>query len=110
VINPGPVSHFGATTVTGNNHVDEDFIRKQFDYREGEDYNKSLLDKTRESLYHLQLFSVVSVLPQKDKTTLRDPIPVNLYIEEAPRMNTEFGAGYGTEDNLSWIFGYCPAH
>lgn len=100
LINPGPVSHFGATTIEGNKHVDEEFIRKQFNYREGEDYNKSLLDKTRESLYHLQLFSVVSVLPQKDKTMLRDPIPVNLYIEEAPRLNTEFGVGYGTEDKF----------
>ena len=100
VIKPGPVSHFGETTVRGNEHVDEDFIRKQFNYREGEEYNKSFVDKTRESLYHLQLFSVVSVLPQKDKTTLLDPIPVNLYIEEAPRINTEFGAGYGTEDKF----------
>ena len=100
VIKPGPVSHFGETTVRGNEHVDEDFIRKQFNYREGEEYNKSFVDKTRESLYHLQLFSVVSVLPQKDKTTLLDPIPMNLYIEEAPRINTEFGAGYGTEDKF----------
>ena len=99
-IKPGPVSHFGETTVRGNEHVDEDFIRKQFNYREGEEYNKSFVDKTRESLYHLQLFSVVSVLPQKEKTTLLDPIPVNLYIEEAPRINTEFGAGYGTEDKF----------
>lgn len=99
-INPGPVSHFGATTLKGNEHVDEEFIRKQFAYSEGAAYNKSLLDKTRESLYHVQLFSVVSVLPQKDNTTLRDPIPVNLYIEEAPRINTEFGAGYGTEDKF----------
>ncbi|QIA09311.1 BamA/OMP85 family outer membrane protein [Draconibacterium halophilum] len=100
VINPGPVSHFGKTTLKGNEHVDEEFVRKQFSYSEGEDYNKSLLDKTRESLYHLRLFSVVSVLPQKDNTTLRNPIPVNVYIEEAPRINTEFGAGYGTEDKF----------
>ncbi|WP_321346611.1 BamA/TamA family outer membrane protein [uncultured Draconibacterium sp.] len=100
LIDPGPVSHFGQTTVSGNKHVAEDFIRKQFSYSEGQDYNKSLLDKTRESLYHLQLFSVVSVLPQKDKTTLKNPIPVNLYIEEAPRINSEFGAGYGTEDKF----------
>lgn len=100
LVKPGPVSHFGTTTVIGNKHVHEDFIRKQFSYTEGEDYNKSLLDKTRESLYHLQLFRVVSVLPQKDKATLKNPIPVNLYIEEAPRINTEFGGGYGTEDKF----------
>lgn len=100
VVKPGPVCHFGETSVSGNEKVSEKFIRKQFDYEEGEKYNKSLLDKTRESLYHLQLFRVVSVTPQKDKTSLRNPIPVNLYIEETPRINTKFGAGYGTEDKF----------
>ncbi len=99
-ITPGPVCNFGETAITGNKHVSESFIRKQFDYDEGEIYNKSLLSETRQSLYNLQLFRVVSVLPQKDENTLRIPIPVNLYVEEAPRINTRFGAGYGTEDKF----------
>ncbi len=100
LVDPGQVCYFGETAVTGNDKVSESFIRKQFSYEEGEMYNKSLLDKTREGLYHLQLFRVVSVLPQKEKSTLRNPIPVNLYIEETPRINSKFGAGYGTEDKF----------
>ena len=99
-IKPGPVCNFGETEITGNNHVSETFIRKQFDHTEGEVYNKSLLTETRQALYHLQLFRVVSVLPQKNEKTLKNPIPVKLYVEEAPRVNTEFGAGYGTEDKF----------
>ncbi|QGY42291.1 BamA/TamA family outer membrane protein [Maribellus comscasis] len=99
-ITPGPVCNFGETTVTGNKHVSETFIRKQFEYEEGELYNKSLLTETRQSLYHLQLFRVVSVLPQKDPQTRQSPIPVKLYVEEAPRVDTKFGVGYGTEDKF----------
>ncbi len=99
-INPGPVCNFGETSITGNKHVSEKFIRKQFKYEQGELYNKSLLTETRQALYHLQLFRVVSVLPQKDQSTFKNPIPVKLYVEEAPRINTRFGAGYGTEDKF----------
>lgn len=99
-IDPGPVCDFGETTITGNKHVSESFIRKQLKYKQGEIYNKSLLTESRQALYHLQLFRVVSVLPQKDQTTLKNPIPVKLYVEEAPRINTRFGAGYGTEDKF----------
>jgi outer membrane protein insertion porin family len=99
-ITPGPVCNFGETAVSGNKNVSESLIRKQFVYKEGDLYNKSLLTETRQALYHLQLFRVVSVLPQKDKGTLKNPIPVKLYVEEAPRVNTSFGAGYGTEDKF----------
>lgn len=100
VISPGPACTVGETILTGNKNVSERFIRKQLIYKEGNVYNKSLLDKTREVLYHLQLFRVVSVLPQKENATLKNPIPVKLYVEEAPRVNTKFGVGYGTEDKF----------
>ncbi len=99
-VDPGPVSQFGETTVKGNVHVDEALIRKQLNYKEGDLYNKSLLTDTREDLYFLQLFRVVSVLPQKDASTEKNPIPVLLYVEEAPRLSTRVGVGYGTEDKF----------
>lgn len=100
VVSPGPVCSFGETTIVGNDKVAEAFIRKQLGYEQGKIYNKSFLDKTREALYHLQLFRVVSVLPQKNATTLQNPIPVKIYVEEAPKINSKFGAGYGTEDKF----------
>ena len=99
-VTPGPVCMFGETTISGNKHVLTKFIRGQMSYSNGKCYNKSSLSKTRENLYQLQLFRVVSVLPQTDLKTKKNPIPVIIYIEEAPRISTRFGIGYGTEDKL----------
>ena len=99
-IESGPKAKVGETSISGNKHVSDEFIRKQLQYEEGQLYNKSLLNETRQNLYHLQLFRVVSVLPDKNSETLRSPIPVDIYIEEAPRLSTRFGVGYGTEDKF----------
>ena len=100
VVTPGPVCVLGETRLVGNKKISEKFIEKQVIYKEGDRYDKSVLDKTREDLYHLRLFRIVSVLPQKEYATLKNPIPVTLYVEEAPRVNTKFGVGYGTEDKF----------
>ena len=99
-IGPGPKAKVGETTISGNQHVSEEFIHKQLQFEDGQLYNKSLLNETRRNLYRLQLFKVVSVLPDKNRETLRSPIPVDIYIEEAPRLSTRVGAGYGTEDKF----------
>lgn len=99
-IQPGPQSHVGKTMISGNKHVSEEFIRKQLKYREGDVYNQSELDKTRQNLYSLQRFRIVSVISERDNETRKSPIPVNISIEEAPRLSTRFGAGYGTEDKF----------
>jgi len=97
---PGPKTYVGETTISGNKHVSDKFIRKQLQYKQGALYNKSLLNKTRENLYRLRLFRVVSVLPQKNAPSEQSLIPVDIYIEEAPRLSTRFGTGYGTEDKF----------
>ncbi|WP_372947882.1 outer membrane protein assembly factor [Mariniphaga sp.] len=99
-VQPGPVSYLGETQISGNKNVSEEFIRKQLKYKEGDLYDKSLLDRTRQNLYSLQLFRVVSVLPEREPQIQKSPIPVNIYIEEAPRITTRFGVGYGTEDKF----------
>ncbi|WP_423127681.1 BamA/OMP85 family outer membrane protein [Gaoshiqia sp. Z1-71] len=100
LVSPGPVCYNGETSISGNKHVSEKLIRRQLSYKQGELYNKSLLAKTRQDLYQLQLFRVVSVLPETDVKTRKSPIPVHIYIEEAPRVSTRFGFGYGTEDKF----------
>jgi outer membrane protein insertion porin family len=99
-VDPGPVCIFGPTDISGFRHVTEGFLRKQLNYKENHTYDKSLLDETRRNLYKLQLFRVASVLPQLDPETLLNPIPVKVYIQEAPRLSTNFGVGYGTEDKF----------
>ena len=96
----GPKSYVGETVISGNEHVSKTFIKKQLKYEKGQLYNQSLLDKTRQSLYQLQLFRVVSVLPETNAETQKNPIDVKINVDEAPRMTTRFGAGYGTEDKF----------
>jgi outer membrane protein insertion porin family len=99
-VNPGSKSYIGKTSISGNDNVSVEFIRDQLKYEEGDLYRKSLLDETRKNLYRLQLFRIVSLSPQKNAQTQRSPIPVSIYIEEAPKLSTRFGAGYGTEDKF----------
>ncbi len=99
-VNPGPVSTFGETTITGYKHVSGSFMKRQLRYKEGELYNKLRLDETRENFYRLQLFRIVSVVPETDVKTKKSPIPVKINLEEAPRTSARFGVGYGTEDKF----------
>lgn len=99
-VTPGPLCSFGETSLSGNKHISETFLRKQLEYKEGDLYNKLLLDKTRRNLYFLQLFRIVSVLPEADAKTKKNPIPIKIYLEEAPRTSARFGVGYGTEDKF----------
>lgn len=99
-IEPGPLCYVGNTNILGNKHVKESFVRKQLKYKEGDIYDRSALEKTRINLYHLQLFRIVSVLPQTNADSTQNPIPVRVYIEETPRLNGKLGLGYGTEDKF----------
>lgn len=99
-VNTGPICTIGETKIVGTKHVSESFIRKQLKFKSGDVYNKSLLTETRYNLYQLQLFKVVSVLPQTNASESNQAINVQIYIEETPRLGAHFGAGYGTEDQF----------
>lgn len=99
-ITPGELCYVGQTTIEGRKRVPEKLIRRQISFKEGEIYNKSMLVKTRENLYSLQLFKVASVLPNANADTLNNQIPISIYLEEANRFSTKFGVGYGTEDKF----------
>ncbi|MBZ0244004.1 MAG: hypothetical protein K8F24_12355, partial [Bacteroidales bacterium] len=100
LISPGQLSYIGSTRIEGNKHLKAGFIRKQLKYKEGDLYKRSLLEQSRKNLYRLQMFRVVSVLPLMGEDSSRNPIPVRLYVEEAPRLNARVGVGYGTEDKF----------
>lgn len=96
----GPVAHVGETTISGNDYVSTKFIHKQLRYEKGDLYNKSLLEDTRQYLYNLQLFRIVSVLPQTNAKTRKTPIDIKINVEEASRLTARYGVGYGTEDKF----------
>ena len=103
LINKGTLTHFGETTITGNNRVSEKNIRKQLIFEEGDVWSKSDIDLTQKRIFNLGMFRVSSLktTPLKEE---RDTLPIQVILKEAPKYTTRFGVGYGREDKFR-IFG-----
>ena len=98
-INPGPPCRFGATQVTGVNESLARLIHRQLEFRQGETFSRSRIEKSQERIYGLGIFRVATLqalLGGADSTT----VPVRIQIKEAPRLKAQFGVGYGTEDHF----------
>jgi outer membrane protein insertion porin family len=98
-VNPGPVSSFGEVTVTGNKNVPTAVILRQLAFSEGERYRHSLLSRTQEWIYGLGAFRVATVSASLDSAANRE-VPIRIRVDEAPRLTSEFGVGYGREEEF----------
>lgn len=99
-INPGEICQFGEIAILGNKYTKESFIRKQLTFKNGDQYSKSELEKTRGQIYDLQNFRIVSISPQTNYSTKENPVPIRITIQEIPRWMSKFGVGYGSEDKF----------
>jgi len=96
-INRGPLSYFGATLINGNSRVPAKSILRQLAYNEGDVWTKERIDQTQKQIYNQGNYRVASVKTIFG-TQLRDTLPMQIQINEAPRWTTRFGVGYGRED------------
>jgi outer membrane protein insertion porin family len=98
-IEKGPFSRFGDITVEGAKRTPEEAIRNQFAIEKGDPYSSGKLALSQKQVYELGLFRIASMQARRS-TNQTDSIPVKLTIEEAPRLVTRYGAGYGREDHF----------
>lgn len=98
-IDSGPKSKFGGVVVKGNETVTSDMIFKQLAFKEGQTYERRLIDKSQQQLYALGIFRIATVkaILTQDKNSV---IPVVIQIQEAPKFTTKLGLGYGTEEKF----------
>lgn len=99
LVNSGPLCYFGNIEINGNDKIKEKYIRKQIAFKPNQVFNRNLVDKSQEQIYHLNVFQIASVkaIIQKDKSEL---VPVQILVREAPRFTTKIGMGYGLEDKF----------
>ncbi len=91
--------YFGEISIEGAKRTPESGIRRQFEIEEGELYSSNNLSRTQQQIYDLGLFRIASVqAPLTDRS--RDTVSVNVSINEAPRLSTRVGVGYGREDQF----------
>ncbi len=99
IINKGPFCHFGDILVEGMERTPEEAIRDQIIVEEGDVYSSEKLDRSQKQVYELGLFRIASLQAKYGKER-SDTIPVELTLEEAPRLVTRYGIGYGREDKF----------
>jgi len=96
-IEAGKYCEFGEIEIKGNPSVDDEVIRRGMDFKQGETFSQSKLEKAQSRIYHLELFKYVSLqaLNIQDRPT---KIPILLEVKERESKSLEFGVGYGSEE------------
>ena len=93
----GPKAVFGAITVEGDVSVEEEVIRRELAFNEGDLYQLSRITETQRRIYGLELFQFVNVTPRLPED--RSPrIPVLVTVAEGKHRRLLFAAGYGSEE------------
>ncbi len=99
-IKKGPFCHFGDISVNGVKRTPEKAILRQFAFEKGDVYSSQQLSQSQRQVYELGLFRIASLQARRRDNQQRDTIPVELTIQEAPRLSTRYGVGYGREDRF----------
>lgn len=94
-IDEGTFQRFGETAVTGNKDVKTKDIAAELDFKPGEIFSSTKLDRSRVNIFNLNLFRSVSVTPVISSGTA--VVPVNVEIVEGNKRQIRFGVGYGAE-------------
>lgn len=101
-VHPGSQALFGKTTITGTDSVAPHIVRRALAYKEGEQFEQDKLDKSRDNLLGLNLFSAVRFIPELDAPGSK--IPIDLALRARPPHSIRIGGGYNTVDDLGGQF------
>ncbi len=99
VADTGPKAVFGAIDIEGVVSVDEDVIRRELAFYEGDLYQLSRITESQRRLYGLELFQFVNITPRLPED--RSPqVPVVVTVAEGKHRRLLLAAGYGSEEKV----------
>jgi translocation and assembly module TamA len=104
-VDPGPTGVFGPTTVKGLEDVHKDYVERRFLWTEGEPYDVTKVEKTRDALIASNLFGLVTITPQKPAETDASPpvpVPMDVDVTERPKHSIAAGASYASTEGVSF--------
>jgi outer membrane protein assembly complex protein YaeT len=97
VADTGPESVFGPITIEGDVSVDEDVIRRELAFKEGDLYELSRITESQRRIYSLELFQFINITPRLPED--RAPqVPVVVTVAEGKHRRLQLAAGYGSEE------------
>ncbi len=99
LIEPGPLCQFGEIAVTGLEFAAEGLVRKPLTFRVGDTYSRAALEESQRRVYGLSMFHVVTLkaLLGSEQDSV---VSVKIRVDEAPRLSSRIGVGYGREEKF----------
>jgi translocation and assembly module TamA len=95
-VEAGRLATLGDIEITGLEDIDESFVRHRLLAKSGQLYRPSDLEKARQDLLGLGVFSTVTVRPG-DKIAPDGTIPITFAFDERPRHVVGFTTAYSTD-------------
>lgn len=96
---PGQLTTFGPTAITGEQQVEEQAIRRQLRFHEGERYSEEALTMSTDAIYGLGMFRAVTPRA-RNLDDLEAPLAIDIEVTERPPRSFQFGFGYSTVERF----------
>jgi outer membrane protein insertion porin family len=97
-IEEGPHIYVERINIRGNTRTRDYVIRREFDFGEGDAYNRALVDRAEKRLKNLNYFKEVKLTTEPGSAP--DRVVVNVDVEEQSTGEFSFSGGYSTSDGL----------
>ena len=94
VVEEGQRAYVERINIRGNTRTLDSVIRRQFDFAEGDPYNRVLVDRARRRLLGLRYFESVRITNEPGSSP--DRVQVNVDVVEQPTGEFSIGAGYSS--------------
>lgn len=95
IVDQGPISYFGKTSVRGNSEVEEEYIRSKIRWKEGDVYSSEAIERTREDLEDTGLFRMTVISHANDCS--KELLSMDIQVIEAKQRTIAAGASFTTQ-------------
>jgi translocation and assembly module TamA len=104
-VKTGEKAEFGPTTISGNKRVKPRFVQQHLQWKEGEEYNSSLVEKTQSSLTDTGLFNSI-LITHEEALSSNGQIPIKIEVGETKHKSVNVGISYQTVFGPGVTFGW----
>jgi translocation and assembly module TamA len=105
VATAGPLAKFGAITVTGLKSMHESYVRRRLLLHPGEQFSPAAIEKARQDLSSIGVFSVVRIEPG-DHLDAEGRLPLTVNVTERPLHAVDAGIAYSTDVGVNFSLGW----
>jgi len=97
-VDKGKKRYFGHTDINNSSKIDDELIKEQIKYKEGEVYNIEKIEETYDNIYKLGVFDRIKIEPDFNVSTPK--VPIYIFLEEGKTKEFNSRLGYDTYEGF----------